>query len=100
MRCLSVSASLAARVDQDVEMTAKTDIQIMSVILSTVRAGKTARISRFSSTAASRQGKQTRTCCCASSAACNRLFSLLASCTTHFCMKAQYVCGPQAAAHG
>lgn len=100
MRCLFVSASLAVRVDQDVEMTAKTDIQIMSVILSTVRPGKTARISRFSSTAASRQGKQMHTSCCASGAAYSRPFRSPASCGTHFCIRAQYVCGPQDAAHG
>lgn len=62
-RCLFVSASLATRVDQLVEMTAKIGIPTMSVTLIIVPAGKNARTSRFSSDAVSKQGEGTCTCC-------------------------------------
>ena len=88
-RCLSVSASPPIRVDQVVEMTAKTDIQIMSVILSTVHADKSARISRFSSATASGHSKHMHTSCCTAAAACNRTHSLLAKYTMHFCTNSE-----------
>lgn len=62
-RYLSVSASLAIRVDQVVEMTAKIGIPTMSVTLNIVPAGKSAKTSRFSNDAVSKQGEGTCTCC-------------------------------------
>ncbi|KAL3139818.1 hypothetical protein ABBQ38_004116 [Trebouxia sp. C0009 RCD-2024] len=56
-RYLSVSASLAIRVDQVVEMTAKIGIPTMSVTLNIVPAGKSAKTSRFSNDAVSKQGE-------------------------------------------
>lgn len=56
-RCLFVSASHNIRGDQVVEMTAKIDTPIMSVTLVIVLVGESARTSRFSSNAASRQGE-------------------------------------------
>ena len=56
MKFQYVSASLAASQAGPVELIAKTDREIMNVIHFTARAVKVARISKFSSTSAPRQG--------------------------------------------
>ena len=48
MKCLSASANPVVKVDQAAETTAKTDIQITSVILTIALAVKSVRTSRFS----------------------------------------------------